>query len=98
MRAFHNQAMMKQKIYKNILARRSGVDYSPGIHFQTSLVDMDEAKSLTKKNELEKRIISKEDGAGVAPSRTYELPQMTSLWGFLIEKPKIGLGDGVISI
>ena len=47
MRAFHIQEMMKQQIYDNILARQSGVDYSPGIHFQTSLVNMGESKALT---------------------------------------------------
>ena len=40
LRAFHNQAMIKQPIYKNILVRRSGVDYSPWIQFQTSLINM----------------------------------------------------------
>ena len=52
MRAFHNQAMMKQKIYKNILARQSGIYYSVGKRFQTSLVNMDEAKAITKNNTL----------------------------------------------
>ena len=33
MLAFHKQAMIKQQIYENILARRSGMDYSPGINF-----------------------------------------------------------------
>ena len=44
LRTFHNQAMMKQQIYENMLARRSGMDYSPGIQFQTSLVNMEEVK------------------------------------------------------
>ena len=39
LRDFHKQAMMKQQIYKNVLARRSGIDYSPGIPFQTSLIN-----------------------------------------------------------
>ena len=51
MRTFHDQAMMKQKIYKNILARRSGMNYSQGIRFFKSLVNMEEAKLLTKKNQ-----------------------------------------------
>ena len=52
MRAVHKQAMMKQQIYENILARRSGIYYSAGIRFQASLVNTDEAKSLTKNNQL----------------------------------------------
>ena len=44
LRAFHNQAMMKQQIYENMLARQSGVDYSPGIQFQTSIIKKEEAK------------------------------------------------------
>ena len=43
LRAFHKQAMIKQQIYNNMLARRSGMDYSPGIQFQTSLVNTEEA-------------------------------------------------------
>ena len=54
MRAFHKQAMIKQQIYENILERRSGTDYSPGIQFEASLVNVDEAKSLTKSNQPEK--------------------------------------------
>ena len=54
MRAFHKQAIMKQQIYKNIIARRSGMDYSPGIQFQTSLINMEEAKELTMSNQPEK--------------------------------------------
>ena len=42
--AFHKQAMIKQQIYDNMIARRSGMDYSQGIKFQTSLVNMEEAK------------------------------------------------------
>ena len=44
LRAFHTHAMIKQQIYDNMIARRSGMDYSQGIHFQTSLVNMEEAK------------------------------------------------------
>ena len=51
LRAFHKQAMIKQQIYNNMLARRSGMDYSQGIHFQTSLVNMEEAKELTMNNQ-----------------------------------------------
>ena len=51
LRAFHKQAMIKQKIYDNMLARRSGMDYSQGIQFQTSLVKMEETKGLTMSNQ-----------------------------------------------
>ena len=55
LRAFHKQAMMKQQIYENMLARRSGVDYSPGIQCQPSLMNMEEAKELTMINQPEKK-------------------------------------------
>ena len=51
-RAFHEQAMMKQKIYKNILARQ--MDCSPGIRFETSLVNVYNAKALTMSNQPKK--------------------------------------------
>ena len=50
MRAFHKQAMTKQQRYENILARRSGTDYSAGIRFQTILFNMYKAKEPTKRN------------------------------------------------
>ena len=50
-RDFHKQAMMKQKIYENKLTSRSGMDYSPGIQFETSISNMDEEKSLTTSNQ-----------------------------------------------
>ena len=42
LRAFHKQAMMEQNIYKKMFARRGGMDYSPGIQFQTSLINVEE--------------------------------------------------------
>ena len=51
LRAFHKQAMIKQKIYDNMLARQSGMDYSRGIQFQTSIINMEEAKGLTTNNQ-----------------------------------------------
>ena len=51
LRAVHKQAIIKQQIYDNMLARRSGMDYSQGIQFQTSLVNMEEAKGLTISNQ-----------------------------------------------
>ena len=40
LRAFHKQEMIKQQIYDNMFARRSGMDYIQGIHFQASLINM----------------------------------------------------------
>ena len=51
LRAFHKQAMIKQQIYKNMLARLSGMDYSQGIQFQKILVNMEEAKVPTMNNQ-----------------------------------------------
>ena len=65
LRAFHKQAMIKQKICKNILESKSGMDYSPGIQFQTSLINMDEAKALTMKNQPGKST-DKTNSSGVA--------------------------------
>ena len=39
LRAIHNQAMIKQQIYDNMLAGRSGVDFSQGIQFETSIIN-----------------------------------------------------------
>ena len=41
---FQNQAMIKQQIYVNMIARKSGMYYSQGIQFETSLINMEEAK------------------------------------------------------
>ena len=51
------------------------MDYSQGIRFETNLVNMDKSISLIKRNKPKNRIRSKKNGAGVAPSRTYKLPQ-----------------------
>ena len=51
--------MIKQQTYEKMLSRRSGLDYSLGIQFQTSLVNMDEAKTLTMKNQLGKSMDKK---------------------------------------
>ena len=51
MRAFHKQVMIKQQVYDNMLARRSGMDYSAGILFQTSIINMKQAQELTKNNQ-----------------------------------------------
>ena len=55
LRSFHKEAIMRQHIYENMLARRSGVDYIPEIHSQKIIINMEEAKSLTTRNQLEKK-------------------------------------------
>ena len=42
-------------MYKNMLARRSGVEYITGIQFQTSLINTEEAKEITMINQPEKK-------------------------------------------
>ena len=46
---------MKQQIYENMLTKPIGMDYSPVIKFQTSLIRMEEAKALTMSNQPEKK-------------------------------------------
>ena len=43
--------MIKQRIFENILARQSGMVYSPGIKFQTILINRNKAKELTMNNQ-----------------------------------------------
>ena len=43
--------MIKQEIYDNMLARRSGMEYSQGIQFETSFINTEEAKGLTINNQ-----------------------------------------------
>ena len=85
LRAFHKQAMIKQQIYDNLLARRIGVDYNQGIQFQTSLINMEDTKQLTTNNQPGK---SNRSGANVAPSRTYGFPPRIALWDLQLERPK----------
>ena len=54
MRELHKQAMMNHQIYEDIIARRNGMDYSVGICFQISPVNTEEAKVLTKNNQMGK--------------------------------------------
>ena len=51
LRDFHKQAMIKQQIHDNMLARQSGMYYSQCIQFQTSIIKMEEAKELTMNNQ-----------------------------------------------
>ena len=85
LRAFHKQAMIKHEVYDNMLARRSGMDYSAGILFQTSIINMKQAQELTKNNQPKNRNIS---GAIVDPSSTPELVQTIALWDLQCERPK----------
>ena len=58
--------MAKQQIYENILARRSGMGYTPWIKFQTTIINMDEAKTPTMSNQPGKST-DKKNGAIVDP-------------------------------
>ena len=53
MRSFHEKEMTEQQIYENIISRKTGMDYSTGIRFEKSLIDMDKTKSPTNSNHLE---------------------------------------------
>ena len=95
LRAFHKQAMIKQKIYNNMLARRSGMDYSQGIQFQTSLINMEEAQKLTMKNQQKRfrcgfikhlRISSKDYPVGLAIRKTKNWPWR---WHYLNPKQRM---------
>ena len=68
LRAFHKQAMIKQQIYDNMLARRSEMDYSQGIQFETNIINMEEAQEPTMNNQP---VESNKIGASVAPSSTH---------------------------
>lgn len=72
--ALHKEAVIKQHIYEKILARKTGVYYSPIICFKKSLVDMDKSKALPKRNQQQKRGRS---GAGAAEYEDYD----GSVWG-----------------
>ena len=54
-RSFHKQAIMKKQIYENMLEMRIGMDYSTGIQFQTIVINKEEAKALTIRNQPEKK-------------------------------------------
>ena len=74
--------MIKQQIYDNVLARRIGTDYSQGIQFQTSIINMEEAKELTMNNQKKRfwccsiknlRISSKDFPVGLAIRKAKKL-------------------------
>ena len=57
--------MIEQKFYENILARQSGMIYSPGIQFQKNLINTEKEKALTINNQPGKQM-DKKNGSGVA--------------------------------
>ena len=71
-----------------MLARRSVIDYSQGIQFETSIIIMEETQELTMNNQPKK--INK-SGAGVSPSSTHELLQRISQWESQLERPNMAL-------
>ena len=84
--------MIKQQIYKNILASRSGMGYSPGIQFQTILISMDKAKATTMKNQPGKSTDKKKR----CRCGFLELLRITSkefIVGLFYQNTKRGLGD-----
>ena len=98
-RAFHNQAMMKHKIYKNTLARRSWMDYSPGICFQTSLVKMNRIKALIKSNQLGKTNQKQGRRCRCGSINYIQITSNDCPVGIYYQKTKQnGLGNGDISI
>ena len=52
LRDFHKQAMIKQQINDNMLARKSVMDFSQGVNFETSIINMEEAQEITMNNQL----------------------------------------------
>ena len=60
----------ENKVFNNILARQSGIDHIPVICFETSFVNMDEAKPLIKSNQLENPIPSNKIGSSAASFST----------------------------
>ena len=87
LRALHKQEMIKQNIYKNILSRKIGMYCSPEIQFQTSRINMDEAKALTMNNQAGKST-DKKNGAGVFTWSTYISPQRNALLFFLPKRKR----------
>ena len=63
------------------------MEYSICIQFQTSIVNMEEAKSLTINNQPRK-YMDKKNGASMATQSTYVSPQRNALQGFPTETQK----------
>ena len=95
-RDFHKQVITKQSIYKSIFASQTGMDYSPGIRFDKSLIYIDEEKSLTKTNQKQKH-------KGKAVSLCLHQAPLVYLqglphWNCFLEGENIGFVYGAISI
>ena len=96
LKAFHKQAMIKQWIYDKILARRSGMGYSPGIKFQTSLINMDGSKSPTMSNQPER---NQQKQCRCGSIKNLRVTSKDCPVGLAIRKAKkLGLGYEAISI
>ena len=65
-----------------MLARRSGMGYSQGIQFETSIINTEEAQELTTRNQQKK---GNKSGSGVAPSINHGLLQRIALWDLQLE-------------
>ena len=85
---------MKQQIYDNMLARQIGMDYIPGIQLQTSLINMEEAKELTIRNQPESK---QQKRCQCCSIKHLRVPSKDFPVGLAIRKAKInGLGGGTI--
>ena len=61
------------------------MEYSQGIQFETSIINMKETQELTRNNQPKKSNIS---SAGVAPPSTHRLLQRIALWDLQLEMSK----------
>ena len=86
---------MKQQIYENMIVRKNGMDYSPGIQYQTSLINKEYAKELTMRNQSEKK---QQKWCRCGSIKHLRVSSKDCPVGIAIIKEKIGLGDGAISI
>ena len=73
--------MAKEQIHGNILARQTGMDYSPTIHFKS--VSSIRVKQKHSPIAINWKITRENIGYGEAPSSTYGLPPSIYLPGFL---------------
>ena len=94
-RAFYKQEMMKQKIYENILVRRSEIDYSLVICFEIVSLKWTKHKhsprAINRKNRIQTK---KREWCGSIEH--LRITSMACPVGIEMSKSKIGLGDGAI--
>ena len=81
------------KIYENIVARQSGVDYSPVI--QQVLSKLTNQKNSSRAINREIRIISNKIGAGMAPSKTTNYLKVLPLGDCNDKDQQLDLGMGL---